>query len=414
MDTIEVISQDIFFDEETLVTKNEIALLIRNKQYCLWYEVDKKWERAFCPDICDGVVVTFLSHALRHNCRIVSDIPMSKELHYKLTHHVIPQICRGSSLDEESVIDIPCIDRNHQGECVATGISCGVDSLTTLCEYTQDCEDDSDKITHLLYFKVGAHDGQLDHYDPAAEEELFRLQLDHAKNFCTCHGYPLIVVNSNLNEVFCAAFGFESFELTETFRNTGTVLMIQGIMRKYYYASTYGFEMFKVDLNASAARYSKWLLPYLSTNKLEMYETNRSWSRIDKERIISNFPPSYDSLLVCWMNGENCGICDKCLYTLVAFDYLGCLQKYSSRFNVEEYLKNREKLLARVFNRRNQNPYFRELCEYAECNGLYKPSVFSRVGEKITVWIPEMISRTLKHIKKQGVKQTLSRIRGEM
>ena len=127
-------------------------------------------------------------------------------------------------------------------------MSCGIDSFTTLYEYTKLISLDSFKLTHLTYFKVGAHDGQIGKYDKEVQDELFQIQLSHVQEFCDKYGYDLVIVESNLTEIIDHMFGFYNYEQFHSYVNAGTVLHLQKLFRRYYYSPAYCLDEFILDI----------------------------------------------------------------------------------------------------------------------------------------------------------------------
>ena len=315
----------------------------------------------------DSVVVTFLIFAMKGGYDFYSDYPISEKLYYQLIYHVIPQIylCNPNDTTKPHIyapVKKPKIKSSTN--YVATGISCGIDSLATFFEYTSPDMIKDYRITHLVYFKTGAHDGQIGKFDRGVENNLYRGQLKVAESFAKQAGFPLMGVDSNLNEVLSKNFGFTNYEITHSFRNVGTMLLLQDYFSKYYYADTYKLTDFSVNLNGDMAHYEKWLLPLLSNEKISFYSANQDWSRFDKTAFITNYPLSYDNLLVCWMGTKNCGKYEKCIRTQTTLDILGKLDLYKNSFDLEFYQKNREQFLFHVVEMKDKDYFFKEIAEH--------------------------------------------------
>lgn len=363
-------------DKENIVIK--FQLKINDKSYTLEYKINTINSKLFFPlyESFDCVVVTFLLHAMMYGYDFYSNYPISEKLYYNLTYNIIPQLKKVNSKLHHTLINAPITKFKSKNKLVATGISCGIDSLTTIYEYSQLCEMEDYKLTHLVYFKAGAHDGQLGRYDKITENKLFASQLENAKNFCINNKYPLIIVDSNLNEIMSTVFGFTSYDRTHTLRNCGIMYLFQKDFAKYYYADTYGLDNFSINIYEDIAHYEKYLLPLLSNENIEFYSANKGMSRFEKTKLLTNFSQSYDNLLVCWMNGKNCGICDKCIRTMVTLDILGKLDKYEKSFDVDNYLKNRKKYISKVIALKNVDPFFHDIYLHMDNKFKMKKSVF--------------------------------------
>ena len=343
----------------------------------LTYKIDDGYSDWLDVGCADGAIVPFIYYAVRFGFDIQSSVPVSSELLFSLNHLVVPELC--NAVGNETVhIVAPERDSDEMcGNAVGSGFSGGVDSFATFCEYAVDC-DDANRITHLLYFMQGAHDGQLSSYDKDVEHDLFSEQLAVTRAFAEKHLYPVVVLESNLNEVLSSCFGFMSYEWSHSFRNAGMALMLQKHLRRFYYSDAYGLADFDVSLKSDSSHYEKWLLPLLSTNRLTIISANAGMGRIEKTRYISNYKQTYDSLLVCWRSGVNDCTCDKCIRTLVTLDYLGVLDRYAPCFNLDLYRANKAKYLRRVAGGRLHDSFFAEIWRYAKDNGLKRASVFGQ------------------------------------
>lgn len=344
----------------------EFGLDINNIKYELKYDmkyINCEFNNLNVTTI-DSVVVTFLLYAMLYGYDIRSKYPISKKLYYQLIYHVIPQINKCNPHNTNVIkIDAPLSDVIYNGKYNATGISCGVDSFTTLYEYTDLMKLDDYKLTHLVYFKTGAHDGQLGRFDSSVENKLFLSQLENVKKFVNKIKMPLIIVNSNLNEILSKAFHFTGYDRSHSLRNCGTMYLFQKYFLNYYYSDTYSLDNFFVNVDLDMAHYEKWLLPYISNQNINFYSANQNLTRFEKTNLISNYKYSYDNLLVCWHEGKNCGQCDKCIRTLITLDYLDKLQLYKNCFDIDKYYKNKSKYISKMMVYRKKDAFFQDIYE---------------------------------------------------
>lgn len=359
-------------------------LVIRGNEYNLTYKISSESIDGV-PLLCDAVVVSLLVYAVKHGLSFVSEFPISEKLYYNLTKHVIPQlVLTVENQDETTKIDIPLSKEVYRGEWVGTGFSFGVDSFTTIHEYKEECDTEAYKLTHLVHLKTGAHHGQLGYFSQEKEDELFLAENTKVKKFCEENNYKLITVESNLHAVICTEFGY-GFETTHSFRNLGCLLLLQNVFNKYYYASAYNLDEFKVDLQDAAGHYDKWILPYISNDSIEFYSANTNLNRIQKTAFIAKFEDTYNNLHVCWHGTDNCGKCKKCIRTIVTLDVLGVLEKYSNSFNLDYYYKNRESIISEVILLRKFDTFYMEIYEFMLETKFKMPSkiVFAKTAVKL-------------------------------
>ena len=353
-------------------------IAINKKEYELLYKISGETIDKV-PLLCDAVVVSFLVYAVKHGLSFYSKYPISKKLYYNLVKHVIPQLSLAKNETRNNMIrlSMSISEDVFSGQWIGTGISLGVDSFTTLHEYTDDCLLEGYKLTHLVHLKTGAHHGQLGYYDKQKEDELFLKENLRVRNFCKLNGYKLIVIESNLFEITCSEFGY-GFDTTHTFRNLGSVLLLQNYFSKYYYASAYNLDKFNLNINIDTAVYEKWLIPYISNDSIEFYSANESMARVQKTLYISQFADTYDHLHVCWSENDNCGSCKKCIRTQVVLDALGVLDKYSNCFNIESYYKNRSRYLSEILLMKKRDVGYMEVYKFLKERSFKMPSIFTK------------------------------------
>ena len=334
-------------------TRLEITLSSQGDVQTLWFETEKKWGEYLCDDRCDGIIVCLFMSALRSGYDVIeSNLPLSEKLYYQLNYQILPEFY--SLLSEEQpktkIVAPTTREKYHKGtNSAGMGMSGGVDSFATLREY-ESIEFEDYKITHLAYNNAGAHHGKclvLGVRSELNQDELFEGQRKKIAGFSQEHGYNLIVTNSNLAEILNGSLFVKlSFDRTHTFRNAGIALLFSRLYNKYYYSSTHTLDKFKFSFSVDCSFYEKLILPLLSTENIEFYNSNQNWTRQKKLKEIIEFDKSYDRLTVCLLDIDNCGICMKCKRTLMALDVLGddTLEKYRNSFDVDKYRREyREK-----------------------------------------------------------------------
>lgn len=334
---IEIEGLDYSENESSVLLKYDI--IVSGKRYTLWYSFSLEDKDAVSYEVADGIVVTLLPFAMRGGYNITSKIPVSERLWFQLTELFIPQF----STDQEMwLTQISCNRVNTQYNPTDTGtaMSCGVDSFYTFFHYTGERVPTQYKVSLLTFFQNGAHhSGVIGHSHE--EEDIFKKQLAHVREFCSSIQFPLLTVTSNLDEFLSDAFWYDSFHYTHAYRNAGFVLLLQKRIRSYYYTGVRDIFHFSASLWDDTELYEKWLLPNLSTDCTSFYSVSTSLNRIEKTKFIALYPETYNHLLVCYADGDNCGRCIKCVRQLLILDYLGLLDTYKNSFPTEKYLSGK-------------------------------------------------------------------------
>lgn len=312
----------------------------------LWFELPQGSTTDPASERSDSVIVAMLPLLVLngYDC-FQSHLPMSEELYYNLTYHVIPQLTlQSNSASRELEISAPLTTERFTGTGVAAGMSLGVDSFATLSEYSRRSQLANYRLSHLSYFNVGAHHGRDNELGRSelTTRQLYDGQRRRVRDFCQAYEYPLFELESNLSPFLRRVFGKSTFNRSHTYRNAAAALFLQKHINKYYYSSAFNLDLFSVSLNSDSALYEKWLLPLLSTENVRFYSANKAWTRMDKTKVVSELPESYEFLTVCLLGVDNCGVCMKCRKTLMALDVLGdrVLERYSSVFDLERYVSS--------------------------------------------------------------------------
>jgi len=301
---------------------------VTNETHDLIYEFEREYEEHFTEDRADGVLVSMLHWLAVNHYDVRLEQPVSEHLYYQIIEHLLPAW--------DSKIKIHCKTTNvyyPPGKHVATGMSCGVDSITT--HHLHHASPPPYRLSMLTFFGAGAIWGSW-----SRQTELFKEELANSKRFAEAVGVPLFVVNSNMDAIFD-----EKHLVSHTFRNCGVVLLFQKMFHVYFYSSTVPFELFSVDINGDAGHYELFTLPLLSLPNIKFFSSGASLSRIEKTRRIKDSELAQKFLNVCVYSSHNCGDCFKCIRTLATLDSMDRLDEFSEVFDIEKYRKKRAKVI---------------------------------------------------------------------
>lgn len=366
----------------SLKTDNERVMLsydvtVKNdkgnsKRETLWFSISEKYKEYISDEVCDGVVLIMLFYALRGGYNIDSEVPISSRLYYTLTHQFIPQMVLMNPSAYHVELKMNTCVMNWNPNAVATAMSCGIDSLTTYYEYTDDKIPRDLQITHLTFFEQGAHHGGGGR-SWEEQDRIYMAQLETAKHFCKEVGKDLIDIRSNLDDFLNRLLWHEYYEHTHTYKNIGIVLLLQKLIKVYYYSATYNLDCFSCSLEDDSAHYEKWMLPNSSTEQTSFFSSNSSRTRIEKIKYLSERPETYGHILVCYREGKNCGICMKCWRTMLEMEVSGVLDLYSTSFNIEEFRNNYENYISEMISRKNRESLMNQIYWYMKNQKLLIP-----------------------------------------
>lgn len=135
MNTPKIIIKQIELQGNTIQTSISIA----GENQTITTSLNNECLPYLCLDRIDAYVIGFLYFALKQGYNIESHLPISEELYYNLEYHFIDAICMGNPHLHRIKIKAPTINGIQdlsQKTLVATGISCGIDSLYTIATHS--------------------------------------------------------------------------------------------------------------------------------------------------------------------------------------------------------------------------------------------------------------------------------------
>lgn len=304
----------------------------------VWFKIDKKYEDYLCYERGDAFVIAVLNYAMRNHHDIVSEAPLTEDLYYNIDKYLVDAIAQYNSkfyrpqiVAEVTSEPLPCAG------AVGTGISCGVDSLHALACQTA-TKFKKHNITHLTFNNVGSHG------EGEQAEQLYRQRLERPRKFAEEYGFEFVPSDSNLQNVV-----EQNHFKTHTYTSMFAVYCLQKLYSVYYYASAgYKYHEFTLYDTFDSGSYEMLSLPLLSTQHLRVYSEGEGMSRMTKLQSVVKYEPSYKYLNVCLMEGDNCGVCEKCVRTLLGLDALEALDKYKAVFNIDYYRQNKKWYLLQI------------------------------------------------------------------
>ena len=231
---------------------------------------------------------------------------------------------------------------------IGAGLSCGVDSLSTVYDHYVKESDPDYRINALFFFDTGWHG---DFYDAGSWElclERYRQCGEAAGEM----GLPLYLVRTNFH-----AFTYGIYKHNRPgshmgyFANYSCLMALQKVLKKYYVSNcfsysqilNYGKYLHDSDFCEFSESYS---VPLIQTESLEVVIDGCQYERSGKIERLSNWDIARKYLNVCIRisssdgRAHNCSECVKCMLTLMTLDVLGKLDNFSKVFDLEAYRKN--------------------------------------------------------------------------
>lgn len=342
-------------------TKSKLIfeLTIDEEKKKVWFEVDNKYKDFLCDDRIDAIFVGILSFALRNNHDIKSNSVITEDILYKVERYLIPSLTKFSDNLYDIKIDIKTTKTVKNAGKVGTGCSCGIDSLHSILKNIN-TDYKTFNLTHLCINNVGAFN---ECYKEAGIDKVRRNIINKAKSFAKEIGLPIIITDSNFqNEIN------QNHSLTHTYSSVFAILCLQKLWGKYYYGSSgYDFDSFSLKNNSEkdCSQYELLSLDCFSTNNLKIYSEGGALNRLEKTKEIydNNLLKKY--LHVCTIKEKNCGLCPKCMRTILTLYALtDDLSDYKKVFDIDYFYKNKEKYFDWL--------YAEHCCDTIMCKPIYE------------------------------------------
>ncbi len=317
---------------------------IDGKLDTLWFEVDKEYKQYLCTERIDAFAIGVLPFALKNGHDIVSEIPITEELSYKLNENLIPLLVKYDEHISLIKVTAPMTDEILQNAgAVGTGVSGGTDSFNTIISTYQSPYKDM-QLTHLCLFNVGSFGG-----NASFQKHIYDKCVERAMLIAKEYNLPLIISNSNLADMFPRNHAY-----THDFSSIFAICCLQKLWKAYYYASSNtDINVFSI-LNSSVNDSDEYalLLYYCFNNKnLNIISEGMQKNKLEKVASIADSAVAQKYLHVCSDNAENCSHCSKCMKVILALDAIGKLEKFAKVFDIEYYKKHKFKFYWFLFEK---------------------------------------------------------------
>ena len=322
-------------------------------------------------------LVGMLYPAMRYGEDIDVEGTVSARLLYNLNEYLIPlmAIC-DPRLKRIRVTAGATDDKGWpEAKAVGTGFSGGIDSFATIYDHLERPTPEGFRLTHLFFFNVGAHGIPKKPGDMEAIERQFHARYEKLKPFPDEAGLPFVPVDSNVHKFH----PWGHLEIA-TFATISAVMFLQRGIRRYYLASSgHTYRQIWKFLGEGGrpdaiGRMNMMLLPWLSTESLDLVDDGNLYDRSGKTVLIADYAPAAKYLNVCYGHDTldtNCSVCPKCARTLLTLEILGRLDAFSAVFDIPRYKREvRRRLIAETIVQEKSDLFAKHLVDLARERGV--------------------------------------------
>lgn len=324
----------------------------------IWFSVKNENADFFSTKVYDPFLLVPYYVAMRYGQDLKICGKVSAKLYHNLTNYIqqifldFSDVLRAVNLEVEG-FDVP----EQDGDYVGAGISCGVDSLSTLYDHFVKETVPGHKINSLFLFNAGTHG----FFSDPNTRVLFEARYNANKGVADELGLPIYAVESNIH-FFAEVIGQNRLGYLA---NWSCAISVQRKLRLYYAASSLSYE----EVIASHKIYhdkdmddfcGMYLVPRIQTDAIELIYDGGQRRRTHKVANISDWDIAQKFLNVCLKEketAENCTLCEKCLRTCLTLDIIGKLDRFARVFDLKIYQRVRFKNLCNTVCLKNKSAH---------------------------------------------------------
>ena len=302
-------------------------------------------------DVYDAFLLVPLYIAMYYKQDLHIHGPVSKKL-YKNTMHYLQRILCDFS-DDLSPVNVT-VDgfkvADGNPDIVGAGLSCGVDSLSTVYDWYVKETDPDYRISALFFMDTGWNGDFIND----VSKDLCMERYDMSKKAANELGIPLHLLATNLHALTYKIYpGLSGVGHIGYLTNYSCVLGLQRAMKRYYTSNCFSYSQilnFSVKFkDRDFAEFSEsYSVPLIQTEKLELVIDGCQYERNQKIEKIVDWDIAQKYLSPCVQiadtsqirHADNCSSCRKCMSVMMTLDALGKLDKFSEIFDLSEYKKH--------------------------------------------------------------------------
>lgn len=329
-----------------------------------WFAVEEPFTSYLAYERSDAFLIALLPWAMSKGFDLQFEAPVTREIFFKVTRYLIPTLNACVPSRTAITVRAPLADEPlPTAEGVGTGLSCGVDSLSTVYSFFAgpDAPPSPYRLTHLCFFNVGSpHLNRARVKTDATQGKVYDDRLASVRKSAQVIGLPLVVVDSNLRDFYPT-----TYHEVVTLCLSSAVHAVAKLFSVYYISSSVPVSSVTICKYVELAE--PIILPMLGREGLSFFPSDAIMTRYDKIKQIADWSVARQHLHVCLRTSANDSRCRKCVSTMTALDALGALERFDTVFDVKQYHKNRARIWAKLAwlpikeLRRNMREYMTQL-----------------------------------------------------
>lgn len=374
-------------------------ITVDDKNVTLWVEVPKEYSTYLCWERADAFLLGLLHYAMEFGYDIKCDAPVTKRLYEQLTELFLPSYLKLNKIAEVRIVADTADEVEHPGvAAIATGVSCGVDSMHVFAKHPE--------LTHGVVFDL--HDGN---WRTGGERQALAWKnlVEQARTFTNHVGVKLLTISTNYDKGVLPGL---KYEWQTGFASLFMIFSVQKLIGQYYIASGYSIEDFKLKVrpHEDVAYYEPFLFPHVCLRSINVRLDGIADTRLDKVKKIADYEPAQKFLNVCMKvtdDRRNCCECWKCKRTILELMASGNLEKFSSVFPQNLVCAHHyDYALALERGRRMKDVYSTEMYPLLSGGrfGVYRAGLELTMAERLSLLWQVAVRDRLHNLKRKFVK----------
>ena len=367
----------------------------------MWIAVEEKNKDMISDKVYDPFVLVITILGMYFHQDVVIEGNVSARLYHNLTHYLLKIFDNYSDYTVPININVQGFDTvaEHPGKLIGTGISCGVDSLTTIYDNFIEEKDENFKINSLFFVNCGTHGD----FENPKTRKLWLDRVSLNKPAADELGLPMYIIDSNLH-AYTHRVGEQKIGYLAIY---SCILACQKYIRRYLASGNLSYDEIanncKNSRDFDISEYCESYMPNLiSTECFELVIDGCQYTRPEKIERIVDWDISHKYLNVCAHpinKGHNCSKCNKCMWTLITLDSINALDKYKGVFNLDVYRRNALKWERRFVAHQGKDAMETSIVEYAKSHNLALPNI---VISKCITSLETFIARVNRKLQKNN------------
>ena len=375
------------------------------KTKTIYFEIDAKHADMLADDTYDAFVLVPLYVAMYHKQDLHIHGNVSKKFFKNINWYVQKIMCDFSEALSPVKFTVDGFTQpKPKGNLIGTGISCGVDCLSTIYDHYIDEDDPDYRINALFLF---SHEPRSHLKDPSGGN-VYQNLLKFTEKAAEDLGLPHYTLDTNLS-VFTYPIMKKLRVSMSYIAMYSSILSLSNAICLYYVSSGRTYEEVKKfptrrDFEGFCESY---FVPLIQNEQIELKVDGCQYRRVDKMKKIADWDIAQKYLNVCtsWKpnhrDASNCGVCSKCLRTLLPLEILGKLKNFSDVFNIEKYRKISRKYKVRCLQNYGKNPFESENVDFARENNFPMPTLPAPAAKKSVAPAVSVAEKSVVSLKKE-------------